>query len=117
MEKLAQSGGGTIYVSVKILFARAAAATIFTRKHRWLWPYRLRRAALSGHQRGQAFPIAVCGQVVAKNQPLVVAYLARDPCFAESPFLINMDFAFTPEYRCLVPARPAFRGAFSLESG
>jgi hypothetical protein len=32
MEKLAQSGGGTIYVSVKILFARVAAATILTRK-------------------------------------------------------------------------------------
>jgi hypothetical protein len=28
MEKFAQSGGGTIYVSVKILFARVAAATI-----------------------------------------------------------------------------------------
>ena len=53
MEKLAQSGGGTIYVSVKILFARVAAATIVTRKHRWLWPYRLRRVALSGRQRGQ----------------------------------------------------------------
>jgi hypothetical protein len=52
-----------------------------------------------------------------QNQPLVVTDLARDPRFAESPFLINMDFAFTPECRCLVPARLAFRAAFSLESG
>jgi len=50
MEKFAQSGRGTIYVSVKILFARVAAATILTRKHRWLWPYRSRRAALSARQ-------------------------------------------------------------------
>jgi hypothetical protein len=50
MEKLAQSGGGTIYVSVKILFARVAAAMILTRKHRWLWLYRSRGAALSAER-------------------------------------------------------------------
>jgi hypothetical protein len=73
--------------------------------------------ALSAREGGKAFGVALCGHVVAKNQPLVVTDLARDPRFAESPFLINMDFAFTPECRCLVPARLAFRAAFSLESG
>jgi hypothetical protein len=73
--------------------------------------------ALSAREGGNAFGVALCGHVVAKNQPLVVTDLARDPRFAESPFLINMDFAFTPECRCLVPARLAFRAAFSLESG
>jgi GAF domain-containing protein len=94
MEKLAQSGGGTIYISVKILFARVAAATVLTRKHRWLWPYRSRRAALSGRQRGKAFAIAVCGHVVAKNQPLVVTGITHDPRFAGSPFLTQHRFRF-----------------------
>ena len=92
-------------------------AIILTRKHRWLWPYRSCRAALRARQKGKAFGGRALRAVVAKNQPLVVTDLARDPRFAESPFLINMDFAFTPECRCLVPARLAFRAAFSLESG
>lgn len=94
MEKLAQSGGGTIYVSVKILFARVAAATILTRKHRWLWPYRSRRAALRARQRGKAFGVGLCGHVVVKNQPLVVTDLARDSRFAGSPFLKQHRFRF-----------------------
>jgi hypothetical protein len=60
-------------------------ALILARKHRWLWPYRSRRAALSAREGGKAFGVALFGHVVAKNQPLVVTDLARDPRFAESP--------------------------------
>jgi hypothetical protein len=91
-------------------------AIILARKHRWLWPYR--STARCAHvKEARHLGVALCGHVVAKNQPLVVTDLARDPRFAESAFLINMDFAFTPECRCLIPTRPAFRAAFSLESG
>ena len=46
---------------------------------------RSRRAALSAREGGKAFGVALFGHVVAKNQPLVVTDLARDPRFAESP--------------------------------
>jgi GAF domain-containing protein len=69
-------------------------AIILARKHRWLWPYRSRRAALRARQRGQAFAIAVCGHVVAKNQPLVVTGITHDPRFAGSPFLKQHRFRF-----------------------
>jgi hypothetical protein len=34
-------------------------ALILARKHRWLWPYRSRRAALSAREGGKAFGVAV----------------------------------------------------------
>ena len=67
---------------------------ILARKHRWLWPYRSRRAALSAREGGKAFGVALCRHVVAKNQALVVTDLARDPRFAESPFLKQHRFRF-----------------------
>ena len=50
--------------------------------------------ALSAREGGKPFGVALCGHAW-QNQPLVVTDLARDPRFAESPFLINMNFAFT----------------------
>jgi GAF domain-containing protein len=111
MEKLAQSGGGTIYVSVKILFTRVAAATILTGKHRWLWSYRSTPDALSAREAGKAFGVGLCGHVVVKNQPLVVTDLARDPRFAESPFLKQHRFRF---YAVVPLPGP---NAFGIQSG
>ena len=66
-------------------------ALILARKHRWLWPYRSRRAALSAREGGKTFGVAVCGHVV---QPLIVTDLVRDSRFAESPFLKQHRFRF-----------------------
>jgi hypothetical protein len=92
-------------------------AIILARKHRWLWPYRSRRAALRARQRGQAFAIAVCGHVVAKNQPLVVAGITHDPRFAGSPFLKQHRFRFYAEVSLPAPNAPGIQSGLSLELG
>ena len=115
MEKLAQSGGGTIHVSVKILFAcyyeqSSSQESIAGFGH--TVHAALRLSARS--EKAKAFGVAVCRHVVAENQPLVVTDLARDPRFAESPFPKATSISLLRRSAAaLVPARLAFRAAFS----
>ena len=47
--------------------------------------------------------VSLCGHVVANDDMLVVRDLARDPRFANNPFVKERGFASTPVFLCTAP--------------
>jgi GAF domain-containing protein len=94
MEKLAQSGGGTIYVSVKILFARRRSNHPHKKASLALAILFTPRCAERTSERARHLRSRSAGTPVAKNQPLVVTGITHDPRFAGSPVLKQHRFRF-----------------------